>query len=222
MVSVKGDNARVVIASEYPQRYYFLRGIVEGGGKAVTVGQAEDASQALAMARTLKPDIVIIDYFLPYFSSWETDNPLSRIAGLDIAQTISEEIPNIRVILLSNLDSLVLGDAEAGSTYSIVSQGVDIPFVRQDLSDKLVPPKALIFADIGVKATPPGIRETSLWDKIIFFGALGIAAGWLLTLTVMFALPGAPLALGGIVTLLVGLTGKLTRRLWHKFHRGEP
>lgn len=217
------QNVRVIVASESPDVQYFLRGVVEEGGRAVTVGQAQDASEALTLARNLRPDVVVIDCYLPYVVGLDAI-PLSQIGGLDIAQTISEEIPNIRVILLNNLDMRILPDRslslDIGASYSIVSRGTNIPSILQDLRHEVVPPNTLVFAKVEAKPRAPVRRKgASLYDKAIFFGGLAIAGGWLLTITMIFAPAGVPLALAGVATMLVGLAGKLTVSLRRRLIR---
>src|SRR3990170_4440534 len=95
-------NIRVILASGNPSVRHFLRGAVEGEPGTTVIGQAENATKALVMARNLRPDIAIIDSYLPHSVSLETV-PLSRIGGLDAAQAAFEEIPNLRVVLL-NMD----------------------------------------------------------------------------------------------------------------------
>lgn len=220
---MKRQNVRVIVASEYPEVQHLLRGVVEKESGTVTVGQAQDASTALTLARNLRPDVAVIDCYLPHVVGLD-DIPLSRIGGLDIAQTISEQVPNIRVILVNNLDTRILPDrslsSDVSAVYSIESRGANIPFVLQDLSHEVVQPNALVFAKVEVE---PGAslrqKVTSLSDKAIFFGGLGIVGGWFLTITMIFAPAGVFLALAGAVTLVLGLAGKLTPSWWRRLRR---
>ena len=223
---MKNKNVRVIVASERPEVQYFLRGLVEDRGKVVTVGQAQNAPEALTLARNLRPDVAIIDCYLPCVVGLDTI-PLSRTGGLDIAQTISEEIPNTRVILLNNLDTGIVPDgtltSETGAAYSIVSQGADVPLTSEDLSDKLVQPNALVFANIEVKPEAPFRRKhASLSEKTIFFGCLGIAGGWLLTITMVLAPVGVTLASVGAAAVLFGLAVKLTASLRRRLFKEDP
>ncbi len=220
---MKRQNLRVIVASEYSEAQDFLQGVVEEERGVVTVGKAKDAHETLALARNLRPDVAIIDFYLPHVSGFDTI-PLSRIGGLDTAQTIFEEIPNTKVILLNNVETGVSPgrslDSDNDAIYSIVSEGTNVPFVLQALSNKLVPPRALVFAAVEVKPGKPlRLKGASLPDKAIFWGGLGIAGGWLLTITVMFAPAGVPLALVGMITFSFGLAGKLTPKLWHRLFR---
>ncbi len=223
---MENKNVRVIVASERPDVQYFLREIVEDRGKIVTVGQAQNAPEALTLVRNLRPDIAIIDCYLPCVIGLDPI-PLSRTCGLDIAQTISEEIPNTRVILLNNLDTGIVPNRPlttgVGAVYSIVSQGVDVPLTSEDLSDKLVQPNALVFANIEVRPEAPFRRpNASLTEKTIFFGCLGIAGGWLLAITMVLAPVGVMLASIGAASVLFGLTVKLTTSLRRRLFRKDP
>jgi CheY-like chemotaxis protein len=221
---MKSNKVRVIVASEYPEAQDLLQGVVEEEQGVVTVGKAKDTYETLALARNLRPDVAVIDFNLPYVSGFDTV-PLSRMGGLDTAQTISEEIPNTRVILLNNLDQgISLGRSSHsgnGAIYSIVNARPNGLFTLRDLSDKLVPPNALVFANVEVKQESflGGMKGAKLYDKAILFGGLGLAAGWLLTITVIFVPVGVPLALAGGATMFLGLAGKLTFKIWHRLFR---
>ena len=220
---MKRKNVRVIVASEHSEVQYFLRGLVEGEAEVVTVGQAYDAAEALNLTRNLRPDVAIIDCYLPHVSGLDAI-PLSRIGGLDVAQTISEEIPNMRVILLNNLDTGILPDrslsSDVSTIYSMVSRGANIPFTPQDLRHEVVQPNAVIFANVEAKPRASLKRKNaSLYEKAIFFGGLGIASGWLLIITIILAPAGVFIALAGAVAMLLGLTGKLTASLWRRLPR---
>lgn len=217
------QSMRVMLASEYPEARYFLREIVEEGNEAVIVGQAENATRALTLARNLRPDVAIIDCYLPHAIGLDTI-PLSRMSGLDTAQTISEEIPNIRVILLNNLDAVVLPErslsSDVAALFSRERTGANIPFTLKDLYHETEPLTALVFASVETKPRA-ALRQkvTKISDKAILFGGLGILGGLILMLTVILAGSGAVLALAGAATMFLGLAAKLAASLWPKLLR---
>lgn len=221
---MKNNKVRVIVASESPEAQDLLQGVVEEEQGVVTVGKAKDTYETLALARNLRPDVAVIDFDIPYVSGFDTV-PLSRMGGLDTAQTISEEIPNTKVILLNNLEQEVLPDGSSrsanGTIYTIVTARPNSPFRLHDLSDKRVPPDALVFANVEVKQESflGGMKGDKLYDKAILFGGLGLAAGWLLTITVIFVPVGVPLAVAGAATLFLGLAGKLTSKIWHRLFK---
>ena len=136
---MKRQNVRVLLASENPGTRSILRRIVETEDKTVIIGEAENGSRALNLARSLRPDVMLIDSSLP--SVVGLDNiPLSRVGGLDVAQSISEEIPNMRVILLNSLnDRLPLDSvwrAEANALLCRDSKDTCIPFTLGELGEE--------------------------------------------------------------------------------------
>src|ERR1035441_6169447 len=53
------------------------------------VGEAADGPEALAKAKTLLPDIVLLDIGLP------------QMSGLEVAEVLRKDLPNIKVLILS-------------------------------------------------------------------------------------------------------------------------
>ena len=74
------QNVRVIVASEYPEVRHFLSEVVEEQGGAIIIGQAENATKALTLARSLGPDGANVDSNLPRAIGLDTV-PLSRIDG---------------------------------------------------------------------------------------------------------------------------------------------
>ena len=206
-----------MLASEYPEMRSFLKEIVEAEDKAVIVGQAGNAIKALTLAKNLRPDVAIIDSYLPHTIGLDTI-PLSRIGGLDTAQTISEEIPDIRVVLLNSPKVRVSPERswawDGGASLCKESNGSCIPFTLGELRQEIVPSGALVFAKVEADTEAAlSQKVTSLSDKAIFFGALGIMGGWLLIITMFLAGAGVFVALAGATTMLLGLAGKIITSL---------
>jgi hypothetical protein len=194
-VAMQEQSIRVTIASEYPKVRCFLKEITEAQDKVFIVGHAENTTRALTLAGNLRPNVAIIDCYLPHIAGVATV-PLSRISGL----AISEEIPNTRVVLLSNLDAEVLPEQGLGpdnvGLFSRKTNASNTPFTRQKLYQEVASPSALVFANIEVKQTA-GVRQKAAQtsDKaILFFGGLTALAGLALMLTM--ALAGAGFVLG--------------------------
>lgn len=218
------QSVRVVVASEYPQVRSSLSGLIEREDGVDVVGRAQDASKALTLVKNLKPDVAVIDSYLPHAVGLVAI-PLSRINGLDTAQAILEELPNIRVILLNNLDAGILPDRSLGSNAAVASfiesMGANISFAPQELGDEVVQPNAIVFASVEMKQREAQQQVTKMTDKVIFFGALGLAGGWVLTLTIILAPVGVPIALAGAAAVLLGLAGKPVTSWWLKI-KGRP
>ena len=215
--------ARVIVASEYPKMRYRLKELVEGEPGAVVIGQAENASRALALARKLRPDFAIIDSYLPHVVGLDTV-PLSRSGGLDTAQIISEEIPHVRVILLTNTE----GEIPLGSSFG---QDLALSFARKELETSVplklrelycdtVKPCPLVFANVEpIPLASARGKSTNLSGATIFLGSLGILVGLGLIATMFLATAGAFIALTGGVAMFFGISGKLMASFRSRPHR---
>jgi len=198
----------VILATAYPQVRHFLTRAIAEKPQAVIVGEAESAGKALALARQLRPDVAIIDSYLPH--NFSIDNvPLSRIGGLDAAESISQEMPDTRVVLVNNTEAVT--DAENVA----LTLELDAWLTRERTSlsalDTVRPvskPHLVNIASIGVKPAAPA-ENSDFSETAIFLGSLALLAGLALTVTMVLAIIGAPIALAGIVAIIGGVIGKL-------------
>jgi CheY-like chemotaxis protein len=210
---MRRHNLRVVLASEYPRVRRFLREVIEEEPGAVVVGQAENTTKAVNLARKLRPDLAIIDSYLPHTIGLDTI-PLSRAGGLDTAQAISEEIPNAQVILVTNMDksvspedSLWLDDTAYFYRRKLKT---NIPFKLRELQRDTAQSHELIFAGLGTKPqSASGRKGIDIYDTAMFIGGFGILAGLGLIATMFLARVGAYLALAGGLAMFFGVAGKL-------------
>ncbi len=209
------QSIRVMLASEYPAARSLLRRIVESEDKTVVVGEAENGTKALTLARNLRPDVAIIDSYLPYVVGLD-DVPLSRVGGLDVAQSISAEIPNIRVVLLNRLERGIIPANSWGpyadALFCREEKETCIPFRVGDLDDDTgLLPGTVVYANVESKTTPEAKTGWSGSDAM-FFGVLSLLAGWSLIITVVLLWPGVLLVSLGTVGVLFGLVGKITSK----------
>lgn len=70
-----------------------LLGVILRGSEFKIVGQAENVPSGLAMARDLRPDIILLDILMP--------GPL----GLDAIRPFKEMLPNAMVLMVSGQDN---------------------------------------------------------------------------------------------------------------------
>ncbi len=214
---MQSQNLRVILVSEHPEARRFLRKAVEKEAGTIIVGEAENATKALTLAKTLGPDIAVIDSCLPHAGGLDSVS-LSRIGDLDVAQTICEQMSDVRVILVNNLDANI-APKDAWWLASEVSfyrerTGASIPFTLQELCLEVVVSNIPVFANIELEPQViPEQKGLSMGDNFMLIGGLGIAGGWFLIITIMLAPVGVLLALTGAATMFLGLMGKLMVRL---------
>ncbi len=206
---MKRQNLRVIVASEYPEVRSFLIEVVEEEAGAVILGQAENATKALTLAKHLRADVAIIDCYLPHAIGLDT-MPLSRMGGLDTAQRISEEIPNTKVILLNNLDNSVLTaqrlSSDVAAAFSIERGEATTTLTLQDLCQEMAQLNTLVFANVEVRPKVSLRRKVvSLRGEDIVFGSLGVLGGSALLVTLVLVRAWVILALIGAIAIGFGI-----------------
>jgi two-component system NarL family response regulator len=83
---------RVIVVDDAPLFQAGIAAALENAGFEV-VGQAEDAMKAVAEAKRLRPDVVVLDVLMP------------GLSGLDVVDKIVDAVPNTRVVLLTASES---------------------------------------------------------------------------------------------------------------------
>jgi DNA-binding NarL/FixJ family response regulator len=91
MVDTRSMSTRVVLADDDILLREGLASLLERSGFEV-VGQAGNAPTLLALVRSTRPDVAIVDIRMP---------PAYATEGLDAAQVIREELPDTAIIVLS-------------------------------------------------------------------------------------------------------------------------
>jgi DNA-binding NarL/FixJ family response regulator len=89
---------RVLIVDDHPSFRRFAARLLEAGGFEV-VGEAEDGASALAAARRLQPELVLLDVLLP------------DLGGLAVAEALAGDSHRPRVVLVSSRSASELGAA---------------------------------------------------------------------------------------------------------------
>ena len=85
-----------LIVDDHPSFRRFARKLLESAGYLV-VGDAEDGASALTAARTLRPDVVLLDVLLP------------DMTGFEVAKELALEIERPLVVLTSSRSASDLG-----------------------------------------------------------------------------------------------------------------
>ena len=99
------SQTRVLLADDHKLMRAGLRLILEQHPEFTVVGEADDGRQAVALAETLKPDVVVMDFAMP------------NLNGIEAAQQITGRLPATAVVMLSmhSDESYVLRALKAGA-----------------------------------------------------------------------------------------------------------
>ena len=109
-------SARVVIADDEAVIRMDLRAMLEGLGHAV-VGEAGNGEDACHLARSLKPDVVILDIMMP------------KVSGLKAAATISAERIAPVILLTAYSEPAMIDEATKAGVLAYLVK----PFRREEL-----------------------------------------------------------------------------------------
>jgi two-component system response regulator NreC len=97
---------RIMIADDHKMFREGLRALISGEPDMEVVGEAADGREAVALAREIAPDVVIMDMKMPVMN------------GIDATRNLVKEQPETRVLILSMYSSDQLSDSivEAGAS----------------------------------------------------------------------------------------------------------
>ena len=84
---------RVLLVDDVADLRLMFRAILEADEAFEVVGEAGDGLEALEMAGTLKPDLVILDLAMP------------RLDGLSAIPKLHRATPGVRILVLSGFES---------------------------------------------------------------------------------------------------------------------
>jgi two-component system, NarL family, response regulator NreC len=90
----KAASVRVLIVDDHPIVRYGLRRLLEDADGIEPVGEAGSGREALLEARSLTPDVIVLDIVMPDQS------------GLEVLPMLMYEHPQVKVLLVSRLDKI--------------------------------------------------------------------------------------------------------------------
>jgi DNA-binding NarL/FixJ family response regulator len=111
---------RVLLADDHKLMRAGLRMIVDQHPEFTVVGEADDGRQAVSLAETLKPDVVVMDIGMP------------RLNGIEAAAQIAETHPEIGIVMLSmhSDEGYVLRALKAGARAYLLKDSAELDLIR--------------------------------------------------------------------------------------------
>jgi len=90
---------RVVLVDDHPTVRRELSTFLRGFADIDVVGEAADGRGAIELARSLAPDVMVMDVFMPVMN------------GIDATRAIRSENPEVRIVGMSMYDEAELGES---------------------------------------------------------------------------------------------------------------
>lgn len=111
---------RVLLADDHTLIRAGLRLVVEQQPDFTVVGEAEDGRQAVAMAETLQPDVVVMDIGMP------------ALNGIEACRQIRESRPQTAIVMLSmhSDEGYVLRSLKAGARAYLLKDSAEADLAR--------------------------------------------------------------------------------------------
>jgi DNA-binding NarL/FixJ family response regulator len=111
---------RVLLADDHNLIRAGLRRVVESQPEFVVAGEAEDGRQAVAMAESLKPDVVVMDIGMPLLN------------GIEAARQIRLAQPDAQIVMLSmhSDEGYVLRALKAGAKAYLLKDSAEADLAR--------------------------------------------------------------------------------------------
>ena len=220
---MQSTKLRAIIASENPVEQNLLTEVIEREQGVVVVGHAKNALKAVALARHLRPEVVLVDSRLPNTLGLDTVR-LSRISGFDTATAISRELPRSLVVLLPNMNVLLHRelefDKDAEAYLYIQTLAANVPIRLRELYNETTPSSSMVFANIEARErTSYRSKFIEICDKATLFSGIASLGGLALIVSIVLAGAGAVLTIGGVAGLLFSLTGRALATYWPKRRR---
>jgi DNA-binding NarL/FixJ family response regulator len=106
----------VLLADDHPLVRRGFRRILEDDSAVVVVGEASDGEEAVRLAKSVRPQVVLIDYAMPGMN------------GVAATRAILRDAPDTKVVVLSmhSEDTLVRHALEAGARGYVLKSAIDL------------------------------------------------------------------------------------------------
>jgi DNA-binding NarL/FixJ family response regulator len=113
------EKIRVMLVDDHSLVRLGFRRLLEDDPQIEVVGEAKDGAEAVALAQTLQPHVVVMDYAIPVQN------------GAIATRSIRQTLPNTRVLILSmhSEPSYVSNCREAGASGYLLKHALDLELV---------------------------------------------------------------------------------------------
>ncbi len=100
------EKIKLLVADDHPAVRDGLCRLLEDEAEMEVIGRAGDGNQTIALAKELKPDVVLVDVSMP------------GINGIEATKQIKQACPDIAVLIVSgyNYQSFVIASLQAGAS----------------------------------------------------------------------------------------------------------
>jgi two-component system, NarL family, response regulator LiaR len=115
----RSSRTRVLIASPQPIARHGLRALLADAADVDLIAETESGSDAVRLARQLRPDVVVIDLLMP------------DVDGITATRTIRAEIPNTHAVVMNGIDE----DAPA---FEAIRAGASAYLTKEAQTDTLL------------------------------------------------------------------------------------
>jgi two-component system, NarL family, response regulator LiaR len=123
----RGDPIKVLVVDDHWVVRQGLRMFLDQESAITVVGEASDGSEAVELARRLRPDVVLMDILMPH------------VDGIEATTRIKSEMPNIEVIALTSVlqDRSVSDAIQAGAIGYLIkdTRGDELISAIQDAAE---------------------------------------------------------------------------------------
>jgi DNA-binding NarL/FixJ family response regulator len=111
-----GATITVLLADDHPLVRRGFRRILEDDSGVTVVGEASDGDEAVRLAKSIRPQVVLIDYAMPGMN------------GVAATRAILRDAPDTKVVVLSmhSEDTLVRHAIEAGARGYVLKSAIDL------------------------------------------------------------------------------------------------